>query len=390
MKYIKSKFVSFICVFCMICTALTSGMVIHAAEATPTVSIVMNTAQTYAEIKLNNVGIMIYSVQLTLNTEDENTEYTLTTQNKDAYGTIKTDSENKTITLYIDSTELMNGSEEISLASLKSDKKMNIGDTADITLLNRSMYPESYNDVDVEITVGNANPNPTKRPSNNWGGGGSNGGSTNRVPSIVTGQNPSQTTAPIVNSTSDRFADVSADHWAKDSIKYVTDKGLFNGTSDTTFEPESQMTRAMYVSVLSRFGTKIDSKWQIICNTPMKFDDIADGEWYSEPVAWAGGTGLVQGIGENMFGPNNSVTREQIAVMTVKFANLCGAQMTLSSNAIEFADEADISDWAVEAVHTAQQAGLLNGRENGVFAPKDTATRAEVAAILHRFCVLNP
>lgn len=390
-KHTKIKVFALICV---ICAAVSCGVIVHAAETVPKVIITTDKTNKNAEVSLENVNIMIYSAQITLHVENTDIDYGVTADNKNMYAVITKDTENKTITLYIDSTELLDGSEKITLTSMKSSVPIKITEeTADVILVDRSMRTVSYNDAVVEVLEGGLNPTPTptKRPSN-IGGGGSGGGGGSYNPGlgtvVVTNPNtsPSETAVPQNPSVSGaKFTDVDDTHWAKSSIEYVVERGLFNGVSDTEFEPNSNMTRAMYVTVLSRFGTNIDAKWQIVCDNPMHFDDVSEGTWYYDAVSWAGGTGLVSGIGDNKFAPADSVTREQIAVMTVNFAKLCGVEVPQNTERSEFTDEAEISEWAADAVHKAQQAGLLYGRDDGSFSPKDTATRAEVAAILHRF-----
>ncbi|MCI9625354.1 MAG: S-layer homology domain-containing protein [Clostridia bacterium] len=377
MKSIATKILLFVCVVCIV---LGGGVAIYAADTTPKIAITLDNTKKNAKIKLENVGIMIYSAQITLKVSDLTADYTLTPENQNAYSKVRKDTENNTLVLYIDSTELMDGSKEISLATLVSDKEMSISNRAELILIDRSMVSAPYNNVVVNVSAESSN---TNNPSRNPGGAssGNHGGITGVVTVPVTP--PSSTQGTIGG-----FTDVADNHWAKGSIAYVTVKGLFNGMTETTFAPDTEMTRAMYVVVLSRFGTKIDAKWQIPCDSPKQFDDIAAGEWYADAVAWAGGTGLVNGMGNNMFEPARPITREQLAVMTVNFAKLCGAELPSNVEAVTFSDNDKIQSYAADAVRAAQQAGLINGRTDGTFAPQDTATRAEVAAILHRFVTL--
>lgn len=376
MKHITSKIVSLICVICMV---LTCGIGVYAAGDTPEISITLNDTQRAAEIRIDNVKAMIYSAQITLNVDNESAEYTLTAKKSNTYSTLR--QEGKSVILYIDSTDLMDGSKGIDIASLQSDRTLNIGSKADLILVDRSMNSKSYSNVNVKF---NRSSDDSQDSSSNSGSSesGSKGGTGT---GIIGGTLNPGGLIQTPQTSQNRFEDVANDYWAKDSILYVTGRGLFEGTSATTFEPSIPMTRAMYVAVLNRFGTKINSTWAVPCDSPMKFNDIPDGEWYSDAVAWAGGTGLVNGIGENLFGPYISITREQIAVMTVNFAKLCGKELPEKEAAVDFADMNSINDWALDAVRTAQKAGLIYGRDNGDFAPQDTATRAEVAAILHRF-----
>lgn len=381
MKNTISKIVSLICVICMIFAVNTA---VFAAESKPEISIKLDSSKRSANISIKDAGTMIYSAQIVLKA-DSSANYTLTCEKKTMYGTTKAEDGN--LTLYIDSTELLNGNQEIKLAKLASNKEMRISNTAELILVDYSMRPQSYSDVRVSVSADTEKDSDSDNSDSSSSGSGS---SANRGSGEIAGGVYNPNTGNNNAAGKRVFNDVAADHWAKEAIDYVVERGLFDGTSDYTFEPSQNMTRAMYVVVLNRFGSKIGPQWQIHCDTPAYFDDIPSGDWYSDAVAWAGGIGLVTGVGDNCFAPNQPVTREQMAVMTVNFAKLCRVELPSNVQAVNFADEGNIHDWASSAVHTAQQAGIIQGRDNNVFAPQDTATRAEVAAIMNRLVkILN-
>lgn len=374
MKNIALRIISVICAVCVI----FANVAALAADNTPEILVKTDNTGKSADISIKNVGLTVYSFQIALEINDA--DFNLECAGDKMYGT--TTAKNGKLVLYIDSTEMLNGKKEIKLAKLTSDKKMTIGSAADLILIDYSMKPIEYKNIKVTVSQ-----QSSSSGGSGGGGGGSGSGGGGNIAGGIT-EPPVQTAPPAPTAppdTADAFADVDDSHWAKASIDYVTSKGLFFGMSDDTFEPSSEMTRAMYVTVLSRFGDRIDAKWHIDCDNPMKFDDIPDGDWYSDAVAWAGGTGLVNGIGDNLFEPHTPITREQMAVMTVNFAKLCGVEMPSSVEETAFADEENIQYWAVDAVHAAQRAGIISGRDDNIFAPQDTATRAEVAAIMHRF-----
>lgn len=373
----KNTAFKIISVICLVCVMFANAAAL-AADNTPEILIKMDKTEKAADISIKNVGLTVYSFQIAMEINDA--DFNLECAGDKMYGT--TTAENGKLVLYIDSTEMLNGKKEIKLAKLTSDKKMTIGSAADLILIDYSMKPIEYKDIKVTVSQ-----QSSSSGGSGGGGGGSGSGGGGNIAGGIT-EPPVQTAPPAPTTSPDKvntFADVDDSHWAKASIDYVTSKGLFFGMSDDTFEPSSEMTRAMYVTVLSRFGDRIDAKWHIDCDNPMKFDDIPDGDWYSDAVAWAGGTGLVNGIGDNLFEPHTPITREQMAVMTVNFAKLCGVEMPSSVEETAFADEENIQYWAVDAVHAAQRAGIISGRDDNIFAPQDTATRAEVAAIMHRF-----
>lgn len=383
MNKIASKIISIICALCIAFAVCPAAF---AADSAPEVSVTLDQSGKTATIGLRNVGFVFYSAQITLYITPENASYTITPKSASAYGVVKAD--RGIVTLYIDSTDLIDGTKTVSLATLKATREMTVERTADLTLVDRSMRPISYDGVKASISKSNSTSGTSGGSGGGTGGLGGLGGSNVFHPGNTgnTGNTDSNSGGnnTVSTPTVGGFTDVSG-HWAATDIRYVTEKGLFNGMSATTFEPYSNMTRAMFVTVLSRLGDKVDQKWSIPCDNPVKFDDVPDGMWYSDAVAWAGGTGVVNGMGENMFAPDTAVTREQMAVMIVNFAALAGTELPKTRDAADFTDEAAINGWSKDAVHAAQQAGIINGRDSGAFDPQATATRAEVAAILHRF-----
>lgn len=380
MKKTASKIISLICVICMMISVTA-----FAAEKNPSVTVEFDKTGEIADIKLNDVNYLIYSAQLTLNISGQNIKFEIEPSGSNSYAAIT--QKNKTVTLYVDYSDLENGKDGINLAELIADKSFEIGSKADLIIVDSMMTAQTYSNINV--TVKSA-AQATSKPSTSGGGGGGGGSSSGSHNNISGGsvqqptntdQKPNQTSQP---ENGERFWD-TANHWAKADIKYVTDLGLFEGTADDTFEPDIPMTRAMYVTVLSRFGEKLGDRWSVPCDNPMSFYDVADDAWYHDAVAWAGGIGLVSGIDDNLYGPELAITREQLAVITVNFANACGITLPSNTEEMAFVDGYTINDWAIYAVNTAQTAGLINGREDGTFAPQDTATRAEVSAILHRF-----
>lgn len=202
-----------------------------------------------------------------------------------------------------------------------------------------------------------------------------------------TGKNTSKTgsTAVSVENTqaveSDEifFDDVKKDDWHYESVKYVYDKKLMNGTGNG-FEPDGKMTRAMLVTVLYRLENARATDSEI------EFDDVSAGEWYYDAVLWAAENGVVKGVSDSEFAPDDNITREQIATVIYRYAMLKGYDGTPSYDLTEYADSAQISEWASHALSWANGAELINGMGNGILAPKSDATRAQVAAIFMRFC----
>ena len=182
------------------------------------------------------------------------------------------------------------------------------------------------------------------------------------------------------------FNDITG-HWAADNIIFVASRGLLSGTSDTTFSPNTGMTRGMFVTALGRLaGINPDSY------KTGKFTDVKADAYYAPYVNWAAQTGIVEGVTATTFAPDTNINREQMAVIMANYAKKLGYDLPKTLQAVTFADNAQISSWAKNAVRAMQQAGILAGKNGNKFDPKGTATRAEVATILRRFVeiVIDP
>jgi hypothetical protein len=176
------------------------------------------------------------------------------------------------------------------------------------------------------------------------------------------------------------FGDVKESDWFSDDVVFTYAHNLIAGTGSTAFSPNTPETRAMFVSILYRLAGKPAVRMN------EAFDDVIEGQWYYEAVNWAAQSGIVSGFGNNKFAPDNAVTREQMAAILVRYARFMNIDLPKKRGGA-FADEASIGAWAEEAVNTMYAAGILSGKSGGMFDPKGNATRAEVAAVLHRFII---
>ena len=177
------------------------------------------------------------------------------------------------------------------------------------------------------------------------------------------------------------YVDVSADAWYYDAVQYVSRNGLMNGVGENVFDPEGAMTRAMVVTVLWRYAGSPAEGENI-------FDDVAEGEWYTEAVAWAAHNEVVNGVGEGKFDPNGLVTREQLATILYRYTVAQNVDVSTSADLSSYADASDVSDYAAEAMSWAVAAGLINGLvidDANCLDPQGSATRAQVATILMRY-----
>ncbi|OUO39688.1 S-layer homology domain-containing protein, partial [Flavonifractor sp. An306] len=173
------------------------------------------------------------------------------------------------------------------------------------------------------------------------------------------------------------FADVAETAWYYDGVRYAYEHGLMTGTSETTFNPDGATSRAMLAAILWRL------EGSPVVNYAMDFADVEEGQWYTEAIRWAASEGIVTGYGDGTFGTNDSITREQFAVMLYRYAGTQPASSTLSA----FRDGAAVSEWAAEAMGWAVEAGLITGTGDGsALTPQGQATRAQAAVLLMRFC----
>ncbi len=180
----------------------------------------------------------------------------------------------------------------------------------------------------------------------------------------------------------DVFTDIKEDDWfvANGAIDFVFDEGLFSGTSNTTFGPYGKMNRAMFVTVLGRLHGVQGS----VGTT--NFTDVEEDAYYADYVAWANQNGIVSGITTTSFGPYQNITREQICAIMLRYCNFADIELKNVNTAISFGDANHISSYAKEAVAACQRGGIVSGRDNGNFDPQGSATRAEVATIMMKFC----
>ncbi len=174
------------------------------------------------------------------------------------------------------------------------------------------------------------------------------------------------------------FKDIPNNAWYLADVGFVVARSLFSGISDTSFAPQQTMTRGMLVTVLGRLhGAKTDGS--------SSFADVDTKAYYAPYIAWAYDNKLVSGTGNGKFEPDTPVTREQLAAIVAKYADYAGYKLGSSSTAESFKDQSDISDWAVSAINQLKNANIYTGLPEGIFAPKASVTRAQVANAISRF-----
>ena len=174
------------------------------------------------------------------------------------------------------------------------------------------------------------------------------------------------------------FTDVAPGQWYYEDVRFAVENGLFQGVGGGRFNPGGTMERGMMTTVLHRLAGKPAGEYSVI------FLDVPDGQWYTAGTVWAGRTGVVSGIGDGLFDPFSNITRQQIAVILYNYAVRMGYDVNVSAQLSEFSDAGAVASWGRSAISWAVGVKIINGRD-GLLVPDGDATRAEVAAMLHRF-----
>lgn len=176
------------------------------------------------------------------------------------------------------------------------------------------------------------------------------------------------------------FTDVPASHWAHDDITYVYENDLMNGTDGSLFSPESTTTRAQVVTVLYRLAGQPAADWA------NPFWDVPASAWFHDAVTWAWENDITGGVSSTHFGAGNAVTREQLATFLYRYAQDQGYDTSARADLSGYSDAGLVSSYATEALSWANATGLITGTTGTTLSPQGSATRAQVATILSRFC----
>ena len=175
------------------------------------------------------------------------------------------------------------------------------------------------------------------------------------------------------------FTDVSEKDWFYGDVMFVYENGLMLGTSKTLFSPHGTATRGMMATILWRMEGSPVPKGK------NSFTDVEAGKWYADAITWTAENGIFAGYGKDKFGPDDPITREQLAAIFYRYADYKGYDLTVKGNLDKFKDADKITDYAKTAMQWAVGSGLVKGKSGNLLDPQGTATRAEIAAMLHRF-----
>jgi hypothetical protein len=295
-------------------------------------------------------------------------------------------------------TDEIKGTSSFSDLNLVHDKKMQVSIGGSIDTSKAKLFVLDKNGNAVAEVLENGSEVPIKSGGNYTGvGGGSSSRSNssallrtaivaNTTPPATTEEYHAETPTPTPPPHSNPFTDVRETDWFYNDVLYAYANGLMIGTNTNPmmFSPNMQLTRGMLVTILHRMEGSPS-----VSGLENPFTDTAEGMWYTDAIKWAADNGLVVGYGNGRFGSEDNITRQDLAVILAKYADLIEKNLPPVRDYIRFNDEADTTNYAKEAIERFFRAGIISGRPHNLFDPKATATRAEVAAILHRFIELE-
>ncbi|MCC8161201.1 MAG: S-layer homology domain-containing protein [Oscillospiraceae bacterium] len=237
---------------------------------------------------------------------------------------------------------------------------------------------------EVTVTEAEAEAEATTAPKKHSSGGGSSSKVT-ETPSPTEEPSSTEEPSPTEEPTSQDgmssgstgiFDDVADDAWYADAVEYVYENGIMKGVSDRIFEPDTELSRAMFITVIYRLdGAEISAE-------DIPFTDVEVDEWYSEAVAWGYANGIIRGVSDTEFAPADLITREQMSAMLDRYIMFKDYALDEESESVNFTDEEDISAYASDSVHRLQTYGIINGFDDSSFRPQESATRAQCAIIM--------
>lgn len=298
-------------------------------------------------IRVHGLSGSFDAVQVTLNLDKAPGIFTFAEALSDADTHTAITQEGNSLTLYIASKSQLNQGDTILLGTLAGTETFTVVSASGLKLLDLDDdATKEWSYATVSVTTGAGTPSSS-------------------TPSSSTGTIP--------------FTDVKTGDWFYDSVGYVYGAGLMNGTSPTAFSPSQTTTRAMIVTILYRYEGSPAAGTS-------SFRDVAAGQYYAAPVAWAAQNGVVTGYSPTQFGPSDTITREQMAAILYRYAQYKGYDVSGRADLSVYSDGNRVSAYARDAMAWANQAGLINGVDARILQPKGSATRAQVATILTRFC----
>ncbi|WP_250278249.1 S-layer homology domain-containing protein [[Clostridium] colinum] len=380
---------------------ITLMFVTNVFATNTTVSI--NVDNKVANINLDGINNNIHGLQLNIIDENGNTNVKFEPAQNFTYSLIKEKENNgkTTISIVIDNGGILTENNSLNLGKLIFNNKPNLSKNVTLELVNlNESLKGTYTDITANITVKEETSTENTTSSNNNNSNISSGGSaTIGKPNDKNTESTTQASTENNNKTENNdkinidtmypvikqsnFSDTSG-HWANSSIKYLADRGIINGVSETSFKPNDNITRAEFVTLLAKMDNINENKYK-----SENFTDVSSTAWFNPYVDWAYKVGITNGTTNTTFAPNAKITREQMAVMIEKFCEYKKFDLKNNKEEISFTDINNISSFAKSSVTRVQQAGIINGRPDGSFAPKSNATRAEAAQMIYTMLTIQ-
>lgn len=360
------------------------------------------------KISLKNIPENIHALELVLTDKNANTNINFSPNSIYSYNYKKESVENGAtkISIIIDNINSVAYSDVIYIGTLTFSSKPDIDSKSEIELVDLQQNLTGTH-TNINLSISNNNENSSSSSNNNSGS--SSSSSNNNTTTETTTQTTTKketttktttkketttqtTTTQTTNNSNNsnvnidkmypvvkesNFSDTK-EHWANEPIKFLADRGIISGMNEESFEPNKNITRAEFITLLAKMDNININKYKT-----ESFKDVASNAWYNPFVDWAVKTGISSGISEEKFSPESPISREQMAVMIQRFCDYKGFNLYQTKQKIDFKDENNISNYAKDSISRVQQAGIINGRPDGSFAPKNNATRAEAAQMLY-------
>ncbi len=372
---------------------------VFASDTTLSIDINNNTAT----IKLTGINKNIHALQLDIIDESGNTNISFNPSKKFNYSIVKENNENgkTTISIVLDNSSSLteNGTLDVGTLTFKNKPNLSKNATLELVNLDEGLKGQSENitaNINIKNDTDNQTESTTSSNSSSSGGGANVGNSSdNKTESTTQDTNKKEdnnnkndsnkidinSMYPVIKQSN--FKD-TANHWANEPIKYLADRGIINGMNDNQFAPNNNITRAEFITLLAKMDNIDINKYKAEI-----FTDVPANAWFNPYIDWAAKNDITSGTTANTFAPNNNITREQMAVMIERFCNYKNFSLNNNKPQINFTDTNNISSYASSSVAKVQQAGIINGRPDGSFAPKANATRGESAQMIYTMLTIQ-
>ena len=350
---------------------LAAGLLFTTAAAAGPQLVVGDQAATSQTVGLSDLGSDCQSIQVTFTLSADGVSYDFAPNSAIAglpgvYTTYRQNGNQVTVYVTVRSGTLTStGSLELGTLSTV-DTPFTVEKATGLKVVDQAGEGVYYPTMD-DVTGGNTGGN-TGTGGSTGGGGGTGGGNTGGN----TGGNQTPGSMP--------FTDVPEGSWYYEAVGYVYEHGLMSGTGGSLFSPDMTTSRAMIVTILYRL------EGSPAVTAANSFGDVAAGQWYTDAVLWANANGIVTGYDNGSFGPEDTITREQMATILFRYASYKGYDVSARADLSGYTDAGQVQPYAAQAMGWVVESGIINGTTATTLSPGGSATRSQAAVILARFC----